>query len=68
MNIEEFQLSVKPRHLKITKAADIEVDSLRVGNTISMPSRPNSHLMIINILSDYDDYDLGVIEVDEVFH
>ena len=57
---------MKPRHLKITKA--IEDNPLRVGDTISTESNPDLSLMIINILSDYDDYDLGVIEVDEVFH
>lgn len=68
MNIEEFQLSVKPRHVKITRTTDIAADPLRVGDTISTESNPDLSLMIINILSDYDDYDLGVIEVDGVFH
>lgn len=66
MNIKEFQRSVIPRHVKITN--DIEVEPLRVGGTVYTASNPNLPLMIINILGDYDDYDLGVIEVDEVFH
>lgn len=68
MNIKEFQRSVIPRHMKITRSGDIEANTLRVGDTITTESSPDTSLMIINILNDYDDYDLGVIEVDEVFH